>query len=206
MSEVGTSLCARLAPGVAGNRCPSERVSGFDQGINHITRIPSPMHVHLRRRMLARIVAASLAVGLAVAAVSYLGTSLTFPGPPRASVDVLRERGADGYFAFCSWPKFEPRFWPECVGGADDWRARGADRMVAFCTERKPSRMFDAADCLSDEQPGPVLTTAPRPQDAAAGGVATLGTLAVLGIVTSSVATRRGRRAATEAASPISPR
>lgn len=155
------------------------------------------MHAFLSRRLAIVIVGAALMVGLAAAGYSYLGHALAFPAPARASVEVLRQRGADAYFEFCSWPKFEPRFWPECVGGADDWRARGADRLVAYCTDRVPSRQFGGYDCLSDEQPGPMLTAPPDWQDLALGGLAAVAASSALGLLAMSTAPLRRRRAAT---------
>lgn len=155
------------------------------------------MHAYLSRRLAILLVGAALVLGLAAGSFSYLSHALAFPAPARASVEVLRQRGADAYFEFCSWPKFEPRFWPECVGGADDWRARGADRLVAYCTDRVPSRQFGAYDCLSDEQPGPTLTAPPHWQDLALGGAVGLSALTALVLVAISTAPLRRRRAAT---------
>lgn len=120
------------------------------------------------------VLAVALSIGLAAGLVSYFASSLSLADPVRAGTAELRERGAAGFFEFCAVPKFEPRFWPECIGGADDWRERGADRLVAFCTEGEPSRFFHFRDCISEEQPlvSLQLSGGPRPQDALVGLVA----------------------------------
>jgi hypothetical protein len=149
-----------------------------------------------------RIVAIALAVGLAVAAISFLGSSLQVPGPAeRASTEVMRERGAAGFFDFCSWPKFEPRFWPECRGDADDWRARGASALVAYCTLGEPSRMFGAEDCVSQDRPLFALTDAPSGADLLKGAIGAAVAFGVL--LTASVVRATGwRRPGTRSESP----
>jgi hypothetical protein len=143
-----------------------------------------------RYRLFAFIAAASLALGVAVATFSYLRASLSIPGPARtATTAEMQDRGAEIYYKFCSWPKFEPNFWPECQNGAAEWRARGAERLVAFCAEQAPSRMFGADDCLSPDRPLASLAAPPRWTDAAAGMIAAVLAFAVLMLVTLS---RRG--------------
>ena len=116
-------------------------------------------------RSIAAVAAVALAIGVAAAAVSFLGSSLVIPGPAhQASTQQLQDRGAAKFYSFCSWPKFEPHFWPECIDGAD--------RLVAFCTESVPSRMFNAAECLSDDRAPLALTSPPGPQDVLVGGIA----------------------------------
>ena len=149
----------------------------------------------LRQRRASVIVGVALVMGLAAGAGSYLSTSLSIPGPARAGNDELRQRGAAVYMEFCSWPKFEPRFGPECVGSPDDWQARGAERLVTFCTAHVPSRMFDAPDCLSNEQPMRfALAGAPQPQDVAIGGGAAALAAAVLLLSSASSAALVPRR------------
>jgi hypothetical protein len=134
-----------------------------------------------RGRSASAILVIALVVGVAAASASYLGGALRVPGPAeQASTEVMRERGAASFHEFCSWPKFEPRFWPECRGDADEWRARGASALVAHCTRTEPSRMFGADDCLSDDRPLFTLTGGPTPADAAAGGIAAAVAVAVL--------------------------
>jgi hypothetical protein len=153
---------------------------------------------------MARIVTIALAVGLTVAAISFLGSSLQVPGPAeRASTEVMRERGAAGYFDFCSWPKFEPRFWPECRGDADDWRARGATALVAHCTLGEPSRMFGAEDCVSQDRPLFALSGAPSGADLLKGAVAAalaLGVLLAASVVRGTAWRRTGARSGSPAA------
>jgi len=140
-----------------------------------------------RYRLFAFIAAASLALGLAVATFSYLSASLSIPGMARAATTAeLEDRGAAIYYKFCSWPKFEPNFWPECRNGAAEWRARGAERLVAFCAEQAPSRMFGADDCLSPDRPIASLTAAPQWTDAAVGMLAAVLAFAVLVLFTVS--------------------
>jgi len=124
-----------------------------------------------RRENLARfIVTAALVAGLAVATVSYLATSLQIPAPAvRAGTEELEARGAQVWFVFCSESAYEPRFWPECTLGPDEWRERGAERLVQFCTEAVPSRLFSADDCLAADRPMLALAGGPRPQDAVVG-------------------------------------
>jgi hypothetical protein len=143
----------------------------------------------LNRRHLARLVlATSLALGIAAAGVGYLGSSLSIPGPANAaSVEQMRERGAEVYVKFCEVPKFEPRFWPECKNTAADWRARGADRLVAFCRQGVPSRMFGAEDCQSPDRAAVALTRAPGWGDAALGGAVAAAALVILGLLAASV-------------------
>ncbi len=132
-------------------------------------------------RSLSRLAALALTVGLVAGAVSYLGTSLQIPGPAtQASTEVLQERGAAAFFEFCSWPKFEPRFWPECRGGTDEWRARGAEALVAHCTLGEPSRMFRPGDCDSDDRAPAALNGPPTPANALTGAIAAAVALAVL--------------------------
>jgi hypothetical protein len=134
------------------------------------------------RRRLLRVVLASLALGLAAATISYLAWSLHVPGPARAATTAeLRDRGAERYMGFCG-NTFEPRFWPECLGGADDWRQRGADALVAFCVRHEPSRMFTAPDCEGADRPAVALVGSPRPEDLGTGGVAAAVALVVLGL------------------------
>jgi hypothetical protein len=134
-------------------------------------------------RSIAAVAAVALAIGVAAAAVSFLGSSLVIPGPAhQASTQQLQDRGAAKFYSFCSWPKFEPHFWPECIDGADAWRARGADRLVAFCTESVPSRMFNAAECLSDDRAPLALTSPPGPQDVLVGGIAAALAFVVLAL------------------------
>lgn len=151
-----------------------------------------------RRTRLARVViAVSLVAGLAVAAVSYLGSSLMIPGPAdRAGTDELRARGAAVWVEFCNYSWYEPHFWPECVGDPDDWRPRGADRLVAFCTQGVASRLFSRADCLAEDRPVAALSGGPRPQDAAAGLIGA----GVAAVVVTPLAWIRGRRRESAAA------
>ncbi|HEX6138969.1 MAG TPA: hypothetical protein VF013_00720 [Candidatus Limnocylindria bacterium] len=136
-------------------------------------------------RLVMLVLGGSLVIGLAVAALSYLGTSLAIWPEVRADAAVLRERGARLYFDSCA-QFFEPRFWPECIGDADDKRARGARELVAFCTGVvRYNRFFGPEDCLSDDRPLAALTVGPRPEDATAGvaaALAALGALSVAGI------------------------
>jgi hypothetical protein len=139
--------------------------------VSAITRVVDKLP--RRHRLALVLVAIPLAVGLAVGAYSYLGSSLRIPGLERmAPVEVLRERGADMWVEFCG-PIYEPRFWPECVGNAADERSRGADAFVAFCLRNEPARIFGSrADCLIEEQPPASLVDGPRPEDLTTGGVA----------------------------------
>jgi hypothetical protein len=126
------------------------------------------------------IVAGSVMLGVTAFAFRYLSSSLSIPGPAQAATtEVLLERGADRYLGFCG-NTFEPRFWPECLNGADEWRARGADRLVAFCTRHQPSRLFTARDCESDDRPAMALTDGPRPEDLIVGATGAAVAFAVL--------------------------
>jgi hypothetical protein len=138
------------------------------------------------RRNLVRIVVASLLLGLAAATISYLAASLQIPGPAQAATTAeLRDRGAERYMGFCG-NTFEPRFWPECLGGADDWRQRGADQLIAFCVRHEPSRMFTGPDCEGADRPAAALTGSPRPTDIAVGALAaTVALLALVGLAAS---------------------
>lgn len=130
-----------------------------------------------------RVVIASLLVGLAAATISYLAASLQVPGPAReATTQELRDRGAERYMGFCG-NTFEPRFWPECLGGADDWRQRGADQLVAFCVRHEPSRMFTAPDCEGADRPAVALAGGPRLEDLQVGALAGIVAMVVLGMV-----------------------
>lgn len=141
---------------------------------------------HTRRspsapRAAAVILGIALAIGLAVGAISYLSSALAIPGPAeRASSAELRQRGADIYQSFCG-NLAEPRWWPECIGDADEERPRGADALATFCSRYQPSRMFTSADCLSSERPAAALNGAPGWDDVLAGGVGAAATLVVLG-------------------------
>jgi hypothetical protein len=144
------------------------------------------------RRNLARVVVAALLLGLAAATISYLASSLQIPGPAQAATTPeLRDRGAERYMGFCG-NTFEPRFWPECLGGADDWRQRGADQLVAFCIRHEPSRMFTGPDCEGTDRPAAVLTGGPRPMDLAVGALAAVVALTVFGLL--AVGRRAPRR------------
>jgi hypothetical protein len=132
-------------------------------------------------RAAAGILGIALAIGLAVGAISYLSSALAVPGPAeRASAAELRERGADVYQTFCG-NLAEPRWWPECIGDADEERPRGAEALVTFCSSDVTSRMFTSSDCLSSERPAAALTDAPGPDDVVAGAVGVAAALAVLG-------------------------
>lgn len=131
-------------------------------------------------RATAAILAAALLVGLAAGAISYLASALAIPGPAeRAAAAELRQRGADIYQSFCG-NLAEPRWWPECIGDADEERPRGAEALVTFCSSDVTSRMFTASDCLSSERPAAALTGALGWDDVVAGGVGAAATLAVL--------------------------
>lgn len=147
------------------------------------------------RRLAVSVVTVSLALGLAGGAYSWLGSSLVVPGPAQtASTMELQARGAEAFVEFCGWPKFEPRFWPECRGGADEWRARGAERLVAFCLDGTPSRMFTAADCADENRPAFALTAGPGARDVATGATAGAVSVAVLAIVALARGAMAGRR------------
>lgn len=142
------------------------------------------------QRSLASTVASALLLGLAIGAISYLSSALAIPGPAeRASTDELRQRGADVYQTFCG-NLAEPRWWPECVGDADEERPRGAQALVRFCSTGVASRMFTTSDCLSSERPAAALTGAPGLDDALTGGV---GALASFGVLAAWSAARRRR-------------
>lgn len=142
-----------------------------------------PRTRRLPRRRIAWVILASLALGLAAATISYLAASLQVPGPARAATTAeLRELGAERYMGFCG-NTFEPRFWPECVGGADDWRQRGADALVDFCVRHVPSRMFTGPDCDGADRPAVALVGSPRLEDLEVGGVTALVAFAVLGLL-----------------------
>ena len=136
------------------------------------------------------IVGVALAVGLATGAISYFSSALAIPGPAeRASTEELRQRGADVYQTFCG-NLAEPRWWPECIGDADEERPRGAGALVTFCSSDEPSRMFTSSDCLSPERPAAALTGAPGWDDVVAGGV---GAVTALGVLAAWAAARRLR-------------
>lgn len=129
------------------------------------------------------VVAASLALGLAAGAFSYLSSSLAIGPAVRADTEELRERGAEIYFESCAGFA-EPRFWPECIGDADEKRTRGASELVRFCTgQDRFNRFFGPEDCLADERPALALTDAPRPGDAVAGGIVAAASLAIMGVL-----------------------
>jgi hypothetical protein len=139
-----------------------------------------------RREGLARfVITVALVAGLAVATVSYLASSLMIPGPAvRAETAELEARGAQVWVTFCSESAYEPRFWPECTLGPDEWRQRGAERLIQFCTQGVPSRLFTADDCLAADRPMLALSGGPRPQDAVAGVIGALvAAVAVGGLV-----------------------
>ncbi len=137
-----------------------------------------------REHRMRYLIAVSLVFGLAIAAVSYLASSLMIPGPAeRAQTDELRARGAEVWVTFCSASAYEPRFWPECTLSTPEWRERGAERLVQFCTESVPSRLFTRDDCLASDRPMVGLSGGPRAQDAAAGAIgAGLAAVAVGGL------------------------
>jgi hypothetical protein len=130
------------------------------------------------------LIVVSLAFGLAIALISYLGSSLIIPGPAeRAQTDELEARGAEVWVTFCSESAYEPRFWPECTLNTPEWRERGAERLVQFCTQGVPSRLFTRDDCLASDRPMVGLSGPPRPRDAAAGVIgAGLAAVAVGGL------------------------
>ena len=129
--------------------------------------------------------------GLAIATLSYLATSLSIPAPAqRAGTEELEARGAQVWVVFCSESAYEPRFWPECVHGPEEWRELGAERLVQFCTASVPSRLFTRDDCLAADRPMVALSGDPRPEHAAAG---VIGAVLVAGIL-GSVAWYRRRR------------
>jgi hypothetical protein len=130
------------------------------------------------------VVAVSLALGLAASAVSYLTSSLAIGPAVRADTEELRERGAKTYFESCAGFA-EPRFWPECIGDAEEKRTRGASELVLFCTgEDRFNRFFGPEDCLAEERPLLALTGGPRREDAVVGGIVAALSLAVLGVLT----------------------
>lgn len=135
------------------------------------------------RYRLAVAIAISLTLGLTAFAFSYLGTSLSIPGPPHAATtEELRERGAETFVTFCL-NLAEPRFWPECAGNARDERTRGAAALVEYCATHEPMRMFSASDCESADRPALALTAPPRPDNVLVGGLVAamaFGVLAVL--------------------------
>jgi len=147
-----------------------------------------------RRENMARfVITASLVAGLAVAAVSYLASSLQVPAPAqRAETAELEARGAQVWVTFCRESAYEPRFWPECTEAVPEWRERGAERLVQFCTEAVPSRLFTADDCLASDRPMLALSGGPRPQDAVLGVIGAL----VVAVVVSGLAWYRSRREA----------
>ena len=131
-------------------------------------------------KLATRLIGGSLLIGLAVGALSYLGSSLVIGPAVRADADELRERGARMYFESCAG-FFEPRFWPECVGDANAKRARGARELVAFCTgEVRYNRFFQPENCLSKSAPPLALTAGPRRADLVAGAIAAAVGFAVL--------------------------
>jgi MYXO-CTERM domain-containing protein len=140
-------------------------------------------HKPARREHLARfVIAVSLAAGLAVATVSYLASSLSIPAPAqRAGTEELQARGAQVWVVFCSESAYEPRFWPECVHGPDEWRELGAERLVQFCTASVPSRLFTRNDCLAADRPIAGLSGGPQPEHAAAGVIGAAVAAAMVG-------------------------
>lgn len=147
------------------------------------------METWTRYRSLGWVIAVSLALGLAAGAYSYLSSALSVPGPAQQlSTAELRERGAEIYMELCAG-QFEPRWWPECRGGADEKRARGADQLVAYCAgEERFARFFSSSDCESADRPLAALTAAPRWPDAVTGGLVAGSAFLVLGLL--SVARR----------------
>jgi hypothetical protein len=139
-------------------------------------------------RLAVILIGGSLLLGLAVGVLSYLSSSLVIGPAWRASADELRERGARIYFESCA--QFaEPRFWPECIGDADEKRSRGATQLVLFCTDRVLyKRFFGPEDCLAEDRPPLALTGGPRIDHLASGGVVAVGAFAALGLL--SVSTR----------------
>ncbi len=135
-------------------------------------------------RRLGVIVAVSLVLGLAAGAVSYLSSSLAVPAPGHmASVQELRERGGAINVEFCKPIASEPRFWPECLGGAAEaWREHGANALVAYCPSPVPDRMLSAADCLSADRAAFALTEGPRLKDVAAGATVGAAAIVLLGL------------------------
>jgi hypothetical protein len=122
-------------------------------------------------RLAIALVTGSLLLGVAVGAISYLGSSLVIGPAWRADTQELHERGAQVYFESCAGFS-EPRFWPECSGDARENRARGAEALVVFCTEHVPNRFFGADDCLRSDRPPLALVAGPGLGDLAAGGIA----------------------------------
>jgi hypothetical protein len=135
-------------------------------------------------RRLSVIIAISLVLGLAGAAISYLASSLAIPGPGHmASTQELRQRGAELNVDFCKPIASEPRFWPECIGGgAAAWRERGATALVAYCPSPVPDRMLSASDCLSQDRPAFALTHPPRLTDASLAGIVAAASFVLLGL------------------------
>ena len=136
-----------------------------------------------RRENLARsVITIAIVAGLAVAALSYLASSLQIPAPAqRAETAELEARGAQVWVTFCSESAYEPHFWPECTEAVPEWRERGAERLIRFCTEGVPSRLFTADDCLAADRPMLALAGGPRPQDAVAGVIGAVVVAAVVG-------------------------
>jgi hypothetical protein len=100
-----------------------------------------------------------------------------------ASIDVLRERGAQKWVEFCG-PIAEPRFWPECIGDAPEERERGADAFVAFCLYNEPARVFgNRNDCNVEEQPPASLVGSPQSVDLLNAAIAAGVALALVALV-----------------------
>jgi hypothetical protein len=149
-----------------------------------------------RHRLAFVLIALPLVAGLVVGSYSYLSRSLRVPGVVRmASIDVLRERGAQKWVEFCG-PIAEPRFWPECIGDAPEERERGADAFVAFCLYNEPARVFgNRNDCNVEEQPPASLVDSPQSVDLLNAAIAAGLALAITALATGAyrLAVRRPR-------------
>lgn len=146
-----------------------------------------------RLRLAIILIGGSLLLGLAAGTLSYLDSSLVIGPAWRASTEELRERGARIYFESCAGFA-EPRFWPECVGDAEEKRLRGASQLVLVCNGTVPyKRFFDAEDCLAEDRPPFALIAGPRQEDAVAGGLVAAVAFVVLTLTSTLFVSRQER-------------